>query len=228
IHEGFEGFSDYVIFLSVDLIKELESYLVSQHLVASLEKALENLSEEEWNAIRKLERNYIHGGTSSLSGKDEDPLGNFEEKCTPNGCNAAILYMTTLRGIMKKIKKCNNVRDYVETYGVSINERNVSMHQQFRNELKKLMGKLVIVLRLFIKSMYIGGVNKVLRIHKEGKLGLLLRGIPTHIAGNIWYGCRGVRFVPCLECSGSYKLDNIDGPWLYRPQPMPRQFPNGF
>ncbi|GLJ54141.1 hypothetical protein SUGI_1159930 [Cryptomeria japonica] len=193
--------------LSMDLITEPQSPLFSPQLVATLEKALENLSEEEWNFIRKSEGGFHHGEKKKCKDED-DPLESFEVKCPPGGADAVVLYTTTLRGIRKTFEDCNNVRDTLASYGICISERDVSMHLDFRNELRKLMGKLVTVPRLFIKGRYIGGADEVLRIHEEGELGHLLQGIPTHMPGAICDGCGGVRFVPCLECSGSCKLVN--------------------
>jgi glutaredoxin domain-containing cysteine-rich protein 1 len=50
----------------------------------------------------------------------------------------------------------------------------------------------------------------VLWIHEEGKMVELLARIPTGMAGIIYDGCGGVRFIPCMECSGSCKLVNDD------------------
>nr|ABK25245.1 unknown [Picea sitchensis] len=205
--------------LSLDLIKEPSSPLFDPNLLASFEKALENLSEEEWNTIKKSEGQHRRKSPregrfpwAAESDKNKDnPLGSFEEKCPPGGANAVVLYTTTLRGIRKTFEDCNNVRDALESYGICISERDVSMHFEFRNELRKLMGgKLVTVPRLFIKGRYIGGADEALRIHEEGKMAELLAGIPTGMAGIICDGCGGVRFIPCMECSGSCKLVNDD------------------
>lgn len=205
--------------LSLDLIKEPSSPLFDPNLLASFERALENLSEEEWNAIRNAEGRHRRKSpkegvlTWALeSDKNKDnPLWNFEEKCPPGGANAVVLYTTTLRGIRKTFEDCNNVRDALESYEICISERDVSMHLEFRNELRKLMGgKLVTVPRVFIKGRYIGGADEVLKIHEGGKMAELLAGIPTALAGRVCDGCGGVRFVPCMECSGSCKLVNDD------------------
>jgi len=98
------------------------------------------------------------------------------------------------------------VRSVLESFGVCIDERDVSMHLDFRTELKELMGKPVSVPRLFIKGRYIGGADEVLQLHEDGKLDGLLAGLSTDRAGKVCDGCGGMRFVPCLECSGSCKL----------------------
>lgn len=187
-----------------------------------LSSTLKNLSEDDWNAVRNkqsAEGKLGHSGDSQMTGNAKDkgspdkvlqgnrnPLDSFEEKCPPGGEKAVVLYTTTLRGIRKTYEDCNNVRSVLESFGVCIDERDVSMHLDFRNELKELMGKPVAVPRLFIKGRYIGGADEVLQLHEDGKLDGLLAGLSTDRAGKVCDGCGGMRFVPCLECSGSCKL----------------------
>lgn len=189
-----------------------------------LSSTLKSLSEDDWNAVRNKdsdEEKPGHCGVSPMTENAKDkgssygalqgkknPLDSFEEKCPPGGEKAVVLYTTTLRGIRKTYEDCNNVRSVLESFGVSIDERDVSMHLDFRNELKELMGKPVPVPRLFIRGRYIGGADEVLQLHEDGKLDGLLAGLSTDGAGKVCDGCGGMRFVPCLECSGSCKLVN--------------------
>ncbi|GLJ36841.1 hypothetical protein SUGI_0743440 [Cryptomeria japonica] len=140
-----------------------------------------------------------------------NPLDSFEEKCPPGGEKGVVLYTTSLRGIRKTFEDCNKVRSVLESYGVPIDERDVSMHLEFRNELKELMGQPVPVPRLFIKGRYIGGAEEVLQFNDDGKLDEFLNGLSTGTACKACDGCGGMRFVPCLECSGSCKLINNEG-----------------
>eukprot|EP01018_Ginkgo_biloba_P010756 Gb_30869 [translate_table: standard] len=171
------------------------SPLFDPELLASFEASLDNPSEDDWDDIPNVQ-------------KKKNPLEKFELKCPPGGEDALVLYTTSLRGIRKTFEDCNNVRSGLESFGICINERDVSMHLQFRNELEELMGRPVTVPRLFIKGRYIGAAGEVLLLHEEGKLGELLEGIPIDIVGKVCDGCGGVRFVPCLECSGSCKIVN--------------------
>lgn len=173
------------------------SPLFDPELLASFETSLDNFEEDlkdSWGDVLE----------------NKDSLENYEEKCPPGGQNAVVLYTTTLRGIRKTFEDCNSVRCVLESYGICISERDVSMHMPFRNELEQLMGRIVPVPRLFIKGRYIGGAEEVLRLHEEDKLGGLLEGIPADTLGKVCDGCGGVRFVPCLECSGSCKLVDED------------------
>ena len=147
------------------------------------------------------------------------PLENIEEKCPPGGANAVVLYTTTLGVIRKTFDDCKNVRNVLESYGICISERDLSMHLEFGNELRKLMGGKVVTLpTVFIKGKYIGGAEEALRLHEEGKMADLIVGIPNGMAGKICDGCRGFRFVPCLRCSGSCKLVTVDNQFVRCPK----------
>ena len=149
----------------------------------------------------------------------EHPLENIEEKCPPGGANAVVLYTTTLGVIRKTFDDCKNVRNVLESYGICISERDLSMHLEFGNELRKLMGGKVVTLpTVFIKGKYIGGAEEALRLHEEGKMADLIVGIPNGMAGKICDGCRGFRFVPCLRCSGSCKLVTMDNQFVRCPK----------
>lgn len=132
-------------------------------------------------------------------------LESFEEKCPPGGANAVVLYTTTLRGIRKTFEDCNAVRSAIEINEVQVIERDISMDSGYREELRELMGrKEVKVPMVFVKGKLIGGADEVLRLEEEGKLRLLLDGIPK---AELWCeGCGGMRFVMCMECSGSCKV----------------------
>lgn len=203
-----------------DFSMKLNGNLYDPELLSS---TLKNLSEDDWNAVRNKEseeEKLGHCGVSQMTGNAKDkgspyrtqgkrnPLDSFEEKCPPGGEKAVVLYTTSLRGIRKTYEDCNNVRSVLESFGVCIDERDVSMHLDFRNELKELMGKPVAVPRLFIRGRYIGGADEVLQFHEDNKLDGLLAGLSTDRAGKVCDGCGGMRFVPCLECSGSCKLVN--------------------
>ncbi|XP_043707051.1 uncharacterized protein At3g28850 isoform X2 [Telopea speciosissima] len=139
----------------------------------------------------------------------ESMLEQFEKKCPPGGENAVVIYTTTLRGIRKTFEDCNSVRSVVESHHIHIIERDISMDSGFREELRCLMGKKeVIVPVVFVKGRLIGGADEVVKMEEEGKLGVLFRGIPRALAG--CEGCGGVRFVMCMDCSGSRKVLDED------------------
>lgn len=136
----------------------------------------------------------------------EDPLDKFEKKCPPGGEERVVLYVTSLRGIRKTFEDCNNLRMILQSFSVVVDERDVAMHSEFRQELKDLMGKPVPVPRVFIKGRYVGGHDEVAQLHDDGVLALLVEGLPSEKSRGPCDGCGGVRFVPCMECSGSCKV----------------------
>ena len=143
----------------------------------------------------------------------DDPLAKFVKLCPPGGERSVVLYTTSLRGIRKTFEDCNTIRRVIESLFVHIDERDVALHQGFRNELKEMMqgaslGSIPMpVPRLFIDGRYIGGAEEVLQLHEEEKLLPLLEGMPRERSqGQPCDGCGGVRFVPCLNCSGSRKV----------------------
>lgn len=143
---------------------------------------------------------------------EDDLLQSFVKKCPPGGDTAVVIYTTTLRGIRKTFEDCNFARSVVESYGVEIIERDISMDSGFREELRSVMEKKEIrVPVLFIKGHLIGGTDEVLKLEEDGKLDLLLHGLPRAAAS--CDACGGIRFVMCMDCNGSCKIldkeDNI-------------------
>lgn len=168
-------------------------------LVASFEKEVS--AEEE--QIKKM----VSGDTT-----DKKILDSYVEKCPPGGEEAVIIYTTTLRGIRKTFEDCNIVRSIVESQGVRMLERDISMHSKFKEELRGVMdSKEIRVPLVFVKGRLIGGAAEVMRLDEEGKLGILLDGIPRAGPGERCVGCAGIRFIMCVECSGSCKVLGEDG-----------------
>ncbi|CAA7025069.1 unnamed protein product [Microthlaspi erraticum] len=148
----------------------------------------------------------------------------FERICPPGGENRVVIYTTSLRGVRRTFEACNAVRAAVESSGVVICERDVSMDRGFKEELATLMAKRVsnnddddaLPPRVFVKGMYLGGAEQVLRLVEEGSFGELIRGIPIKNAGGCGGGdgdgacdgCGGLFFLPCFRCNGSCKVVN--------------------
>ncbi|CAK9213177.1 unnamed protein product [Sphagnum troendelagicum] len=150
---------------------------------------------------------------SAISGLE---AAAYERKCPPGGDERVVLYSTSLRGIRKTFQDCNKVRTILQTYVLWIDERDVSMHVEFRKELKDLLlqhepltGSTALqVPRVFIMGYYIGGVEEVVELHETEKLGFA-HGPAAESCNNHYYhcnGCGGVRFVPCPNCNGSCKI----------------------
>ncbi|RWW85991.1 hypothetical protein BHE74_00005293 [Ensete ventricosum] len=162
-------------------------------LLASLERE----HKEEGEQIKK---------TVSLARDSSVLLQSYEEKCPPGGENSVVIYTTTLRGIRKTFEDCNGVRSALESHRVRVMERDISMDSGYREELRALVGggREVKVPAVFVKGRLIGGAAELATLEEEGTLGLLLQGIPR--AATACEGCGGVRFVVCVDCSGSCKV----------------------
>ncbi|PIA34759.1 hypothetical protein AQUCO_03700197v1 [Aquilegia coerulea] len=146
-------------------------------------------------------------GKDGMLIKRRDPLSEYPEKCPPDGAESVVLYTTTLRGVRRTFEDCNRIRSAIELHGVLMDERDVSLHGQFLNELRELLGEGACVPRLFIKGRYIGGVDEVMELNELGKLGKLLNLVGKNREPcSVCEGCGGTRFLPCLECGGSCKV----------------------
>lgn len=121
-----------------------------------------------------------------------------------------MVYTTTLRGVRRTFEACNLVRSALESVGVTVCERDVSMDRGFREELSELMkgrGREALVPpRVFVKGRYIGGAEEVLKIAEDGLLVEILEGLPKKRTGSVCEGCGDVRFLPCFRCNGSCKM----------------------
>ncbi|OVA06022.1 Glutaredoxin [Macleaya cordata] len=174
------------------------SPLFDPELLASFEKELNEQGEQIKKMVSPKPRR-------SKSQDSESMLELFEKKCPPGGENAVVIYTTTLRGIRKTFEDCNAVRSIIESHQIYVIERDISMDSGFREELRVLMGKKEVRVPLvFVKGRLIGGADEVVKMEEEGKLGILFDGIARASGG--CEGCAGVRFVMCMDCSGSCKV----------------------
>lgn len=121
-----------------------------------------------------------------------------------------VLYFTSLRGIRKTYEDCCHVRVILKGLGVRVDERDVSMHSGFKEELKELLGDRFNrggLPRVFIGNNYIGGVEEIGRLHEDGHLEKLLDSCEKINKGEgVCEGCGDTRFVLCETCSGSCKV----------------------
>ncbi|OAY80847.1 Uncharacterized protein ACMD2_01115 [Ananas comosus] len=129
----------------------------------------------------------------------------------------AVLYFTSLRGVRKTFEDCCSVRTILKDYGVRVDERDVSMHGGFKEELRRTLGGCHLP-SLFARGRYVGGAEEVKQMHESGELGAVLEGCERAAAaaeeeeegeskrGGPCEGCGDVRFVLCGRCSGSCKV----------------------
>ncbi|KAL8193493.1 hypothetical protein R6Q57_026628 [Mikania cordata] len=162
---------------------------------------------------------------SSPDGYDEDSLDVTSPKISlqngfvnhgknnspPRVKEKLVLYFTSLRGVRKTYEDCCHVRYLLKATGVRVDERDVSMHSGFKDELKELLGGLIGGLpKVFIGRKCIGGAIEIRRLHEDGHLEKALEG--CEMAGDDGFGgvgceaCGDIRFIPCEICSGSCKI----------------------
>ncbi|CAL4885375.1 unnamed protein product [Urochloa decumbens] len=138
----------------------------------------------------------------------------------PESARKVVLYMTSLRGIRKTYEDCWSTRSVLQGYGVRVDERDLSMHAGFKDELHAALGGSGGGARLpqvFADGRHLGGAEEIRRMHEAGELSRALEACemaPPPGAGGkggvaldaCCSGCGGVRFVPCEECCGSCKV----------------------
>ncbi|KAF5206769.1 Glutaredoxin family protein [Thalictrum thalictroides] len=102
-------------------------------------------------------------------------LNTFMEICPPGGENSVVLYTQTVgRGTYPE---CDNVRSILKSHRIEFFEREVGANRVYRYELEELLG-IAKVPALFIRGRFIGRDIGVKSLENEGKLRILLYGIP--------------------------------------------------
>ncbi|KAL6633545.1 hypothetical protein ACP70R_026216 [Stipagrostis hirtigluma subsp. patula] len=132
----------------------------------------------------------------------------------PDSARKVVLYLTSLRGIRKTYEDCWATKAILHGYGVRVDERDLSLHAGFKDELLAALGSAGRLPQVFADGKHLGGAEEVRRMHEAGELSKELESCemapPTvggkGIALEGCSGCGGVRFVPCEECSGSCKV----------------------
>ncbi|KAL7585505.1 hypothetical protein Lser_V15G42245 [Lactuca serriola] len=172
-----------------------------------------NKKFQEKEQIKKMVSGTPKSQKSRNSIESNSILEALEKKSPPGGEDAVVIYTTTLRGIRKTYEDCNTVRGIIESHHVRMIERDISMDSGFKEELRLLLGKKQVKVPIvLVKGRLIGGSDEIMKLEEEGKLGILLDGIPTVAAADAGCkGCGGVRFVMCTVCNGSCKLIGGDG-----------------
>ncbi|KAI0507023.1 hypothetical protein KFK09_013141 [Dendrobium nobile] len=135
----------------------------------------------------------------------------LSEKPPPDGKGKLVLYSTSLRGVRKTYEDCWNAKVILESYGVRIDERDVSMHGGFRDELNEILGAGTKLPKIFSNGRFLGGAEEVVKMHENGELREALKDceMAACLKGSNRVDCEGCgdyRFLPCKICSGSCKV----------------------
>uniref|UniRef100_A0A5B7A0T1 Glutaredoxin domain-containing protein n=1 Tax=Davidia involucrata TaxID=16924 RepID=A0A5B7A0T1_DAVIN len=200
-------------------------------VISTFRKALEELPPANPFHLKPLgneKQQAVAGNHQLLDGTEEESVtvyGVVEAyKCPPSGKDKVVLYFTSLRGVRKTYEDCCHIRVILKGLGVRVDERDVSMHSGFKEELKELLGDgfnggSLSLPRVFVGKKYIGGAEEIWRMHEEGQLEKVLEGCEMvddggggggggggNVGGRVCEACGDIRFVPCEACSGSCKI----------------------
>ncbi|RZC60783.1 hypothetical protein C5167_022530 [Papaver somniferum] len=183
-------------------------------IINTFRKALEELSPRTSFKLRTSGatspcNNTLLTKDSTIETKNKVQSTNAvgQTKFPPFGHDKVVIYFTSLRGVRTTYEDCCYVRMILKGSGFRIDERDVLMHKEFREELIELLGdecngKLP---KVFVKGMYLGDAEVVRQMHEDGKLQNILEGCEVGEEG-VCEMCGDVRFIPCESCSGSCKI----------------------
>ncbi|CAH8292131.1 unnamed protein product [Eruca vesicaria subsp. sativa] len=153
-------------------------------------------------------------GKSVLSESRLSPFLSLTNSVTrlPGTEDRIVVFFTSLRGIRRTYEDCYAVRMIFRGFRVWIDERDVSMDSGYRKELQIAMGEKVSVSlpQVFIMGKYVGGADVIKSLFEIGELAKILKQFPVREPGFVCRCCGDVRFIPCLNCSGSKKLFDED------------------
>lgn len=173
---------------------------------SSLE-SVQDLEDVDLSAPESLEFSLSGGEVSSDC--ESETLPQVEDSCPPGRGDASsvIFYSTSLRGVRKTFDDCSRVRFLLRSLRVRFEEKDISMHKGYRDELWKVSGEeRAVPPKLFIRGRLIGGADEVIGLHERGELRELLQGIPLDSSTSSCTQCGNFRFVICSNCSGSCRV----------------------
>lgn len=149
----------------------------------------------------------------SLDVLDAKKVNSVARDYKRGGNEKVVVYFTSLRGVRKTYEDSGHVRVILKGLGVRVDERDVSMHSGFKEELRELLGegfRGAGLPHVFVGKKYIGGAEEIRRMHEDGQLEKVVEGceMVDDGGGGACEACGDIRFVPCETCSGSCKIYN--------------------
>ena len=192
-------------------------------VISTFRRSFQELQPENHFHIKPLDNDKQEHQQLDSEAGNELPLDvNVEKKVKSDvitdykcGKDRIVLYFTSLRGVRKTYEDCCHVRVIIKGLGVRLDERDVSMHSGFKEELRELLGDGFNgggLPRVFVGKKYIGGAEEIRKLHEDGQLEKLVEccervddGIGSGVA-IVCQACGDIRFVPCETCSGSCKI----------------------
>lgn len=179
-------------------------------VISTFRKALEELPPANPFHLKPL---VIQGFDDEAKLVSNSNRENVESKS--NEKDKLVIYFTSLRGVRKTYEDCCHVRVILKGLGIKVDERDVSMHSGFKDELKELLGKEYAgggLPRVFLGKTYIGRADEIKKMNEDGLLEKLVENCKriedgTSVVGNgVCEACGDIRFVPCDTCSGCCKI----------------------
>jgi glutaredoxin domain-containing cysteine-rich protein 1 len=141
------------------------------------------------------------------------PLWLATSRPPPESARRVVVYLTSLRGIRQTYEDCWSTAAVLRGYGVRVDERDLSLHAGYKDELRAALGAQAGLPQVFADGRHLGGAEDVRRLHESGELARAIEACETASVAKgdgtpleACDGCGGVRFVPCDTCSGSCKV----------------------
>nr|XP_016442814.1 PREDICTED: uncharacterized protein At3g28850-like [Nicotiana tabacum] len=191
-------------------------------VISTFRKALEELPPANPFHLKPLVVENLQGSDNEAESRKDSKRENGEvltecNKLVSREMEKLVIYFTSLRGVRKTYEDCCHVRVILKGLGVKVDERDVSMHSGFKEELKELLGDGFArggLPRVFLGKKYIGGADVIRRMNEDGKLEKLVEnceriedgGCGIGVGNRVCQACGDIRFVPCETCSGSCKI----------------------
>eukprot|EP00897_Mesotaenium_endlicherianum_P007204 jgi/Mesen1/6511/ME000332S05519 len=173
--------------------------------VVDLNELMDGLDEEGGEEISKAK---YRRRSLEIMKKRADVAGGGNGEAPRKPASLKAHRRRSLEEVAARPSKSAATRDGdADGQSLELDERDVSMHQEYRQELKGLMRGQAAVPRLFMRGRYVGGTDEVVALNESGVLARLAEDLPrVQGRGKDCAGCGSHRFVPCSRCNGSRKM----------------------
>ncbi|KAM7268414.1 hypothetical protein ACFE04_010580 [Oxalis oulophora] len=186
-------------------------------IIATFRKSLEDLPPNTPILLQPLDEEKQTSMVDNGNDIEKTNVNDLSSDFKFGKDDKVVVYFTSLRGVRKTYEDCCHVRVILKSLGIRVDERDVSMHSGFKEELKEQLlaaevkGGLGLP-KIFVGKKCIGGAEEIRRMHEEGQLEKLLQPFKIYDYGNCGnnavacQACGDITFVPCETCSGSCKV----------------------
>ncbi|PHT50247.1 hypothetical protein CQW23_09994 [Capsicum baccatum] len=149
-------------------------------LISTFIKALEELPTDNPFYLKPLVIKNMQGkddeaeAVSSSMRENKEALTKY--KLVHDEKDKLVIYFVSLRGVRKTYEACCHVLVTLKGLRVKVDEKVVSMHSGFKEELKELLGKKYAgggFPKVFLGKKYIGGVDEIQKLNEDGHIAKL-------------------------------------------------------